>query len=147
MTKIIIDVKGGLIESIHSNKPIHYVVVDHDLNEINTSVYQEDGSLNDYFDFLDSDVNKEILDNLLSVEEPKIIKPKISLEDAINVLLENGYIRHFWSIEDIKKQAKDDEVELTDDEINDVASKLEDIDCNVGISWETISIMIDEVKG
>lgn len=30
MTKLIIEIKGGLLQSVYSNEPIEYILVDHD---------------------------------------------------------------------------------------------------------------------
>ena len=54
-TKIIIHVSGGIIQSVHSNQRIHYVVVDEDLmwDDRISDVYQEDGIFDNAFDVVD----------------------------------------------------------------------------------------------
>jgi hypothetical protein len=70
----------------------------------------------------------------------------MSVDEAIEVLVNNGYIRHFWCDIDLQQQANEDiGRDLTDEELYDVKKLLEDIDCNIGINWDTISCMISEV--
>jgi hypothetical protein len=149
MAKIVITIKGGIIQSVHSNKPIDYIIVDKDLNDENkiSDVYQEDSLFDEFFDVLDSETNNIILSKLSNIEDKSYnVQPEITLEQAINVMINNGYIRHFWCEEDIIQQAEVMGIELTDDEINDVMSKLEDTDADIGINWDTISAAIDYVK-
>jgi len=150
MTKIVITIKGGIVQSVHSNKPIDYIIVDKDLNDENkiSDVYQEDSLFDEFFDVLDSETNKTILSKLSNIKDKSDnVQPEITLEQAINVMINNGYIRHFWHIDDIIQQADTEDIELTDEQINDVVSKLEDIDCNIGVNWDSISAAIDYVKG
>lgn len=148
MTKLVITMEGGIIQSIHSSKPVHYIIVDEDLdeNERISDVYQEDSLLDKFFDVLDSETNKLILSKLSNVEDnSNNVQPEITIEQAIKVMINNGYIRHFWHIDDIIHQADNEDIELTADQINDVVSKLEDIDCNIGVNWDSISIAINTV--
>jgi hypothetical protein len=150
MTKIVITIKGGIVQSVHSNKPIDYIIVDKDLNDENkiSDVYQEDSLFDEFFDVLDSETNKTILSKLSNIKDKSDnVQPEITLEQAINVMINNGYIRHFWHIDDIIQQADTEDIELTDEQINDVVSKLEDTDADIGINWDTISAAIDYVKG
>jgi hypothetical protein len=150
MAKIVITIKGGIVQSVHSNKPIDYIIVDKDLNDVDkvSDVYQEDSLFDEFFDVLDSETNKTVLSKLSNIEDKSYnVQPKITLEQAINVMINNGYIRHFWCKEDIIQQAEVMGIELTEDEINDVMSKLEDTDADIGINWDTISAAIDYVKG
>jgi len=72
---------------------------------------------------------------------------KINSEELIKELKERGYVRHLWHRDDIIYQAECDEVELTDEEIDEVAELLErKTDANIGINWEVISMWISEVK-
>ena len=51
-----------------------------------------------------------------------------------------------WSLEDVEHQAKEDGVELTDQECVDVLGMLKKYhDCSYGISWDTISSHIDTI--
>jgi hypothetical protein len=148
MTKIVITIKGGIVQSVHSNKPIDYIIVDKDLNDENkiSDVYQEDSLFDEFFDVLDSETNKTVLSKLSNIKDKSDnVQPEITLEQAINVMINNGYIRHFWHIDDIIQQADTEDIELTDEQINDVVSKLEDIDCNIGVNWDSISAAIDYV--
>jgi hypothetical protein len=70
---------------------------------------------------------------------------KITVEQAKEVLRNNGYIMQFWHKDDIKDTAENHHIEITDDQINEVAEQLEDIDCNIGINWESILIYIQDV--
>jgi hypothetical protein len=148
MAKIVITMEGGIIQSIHSNKPIHYIIVDEDLdeNERISDVYQEDSLFPEFFDVLDSETNNIILSKLSNIEDnSNNVHPEITLEQAIKVMIDNGYIRHFWHIDDIIQQADTEDIELTDEQINDVVSKLEDTDCNIGVNWDSISVAINSV--
>jgi hypothetical protein len=150
MTKIVITIKGGIVQSVHSNKPIDYIIVDKDLNDENkiSDVYQEDSLFDEFFDVLDSETNKTVLSKLSNIKDKSDnVQPEITLEQAINVMINNGYIRHFWHIDDIIQQADTEDIELTDEQINDVVSKLEDTDADIGINWDSISAAIDYVKG
>lgn len=63
--------------------------------------------------------------------------------EAAKTLLRNaGYIVNLFHKSDILSC---DET-LTPDQVDEVASRLEDIDANCGISWDTIQIVADEVK-
>jgi hypothetical protein len=148
MTKLVITMEGGIIQSIHSNKPVHYIIVDEDLdeNERISDVYQEDSLLDEFFDVLDSETNKTVLSKLSNIEDNNNnVQAEITLEQAIKVMIDNGYIRHFWHIDDIIQQADTEDIELTDEQINDVVSKLEDTDCNIGVNWDSISVAINDV--
>jgi len=142
MTKVIITVKGGNVQSVHSNKPIQYVVVDDDMedNDKVSQITREDSNLSDYFDVLDSFRKKMLLDDLINSNNDFD-----ELEYAKQILAKWGYVKHFWHTDDIIQVADQNDTELTDEQINDVVSKLEDIDCNIGINWDTISIAINDV--
>jgi hypothetical protein len=148
MAKIVITIKGGIVQSVHSNKPIDYIIVNKDLNDENkiSDVYQEDSLFPEFFDVLDSETNNIILSKLSNIEDnSNNVHPEITLEQAIKVMIDNGYIRHFWHIDDIIQQADTEDIELTDEQINDVVSKLEDTDCNIGVNWDSISVAINSV--
>jgi len=150
MTKIVITIKGGIVQSVHSNKPIHYIIVDEDLNDEDkvSDVYQEDSLFDEFFDVLDSETNNIVLSKLSNIEDKSDnVQPKITNEVAIQHLVNNGYVRYFWQYDDIRCQAEVMDIELTEDEINDVMSKLEDTDADIGINWDSISAAIDYVKG
>ncbi len=141
-TKVIITVTGGIVQSVHSNTPIHYIVLDSDMGDDHEpEISREDTNISDFIDILDSDKNKSVLDNLVKSNEDFN-----EIEYAKEILAKNGYVKHFWHVDDINHQANQDEVELTDDEVNKVIGMLENIDCNEGINWDTISVAINEVK-
>ena len=50
-----------------------------------------------------------------------------------------------WHKDDIKETAENYDVEITDEQVDEVAEQLEDIDCNIGINWESILIYIQDV--
>ena len=54
-------------------------------------------------------------------------------------LEENGYVMHFWHIEDINGIAEDEGIILSDEEIEDIRQDLgENTDCEYGITWDSI---------
>ena len=67
---------------------------------------------------------------------------------AKDVLKEAGYLVDvLWSKDDIRHQANDDAIILTDEEVDEVAEELQsNFDANLGICWDTISIYIDNLK-
>ena len=53
-----------------------------------------------------------------------------------------------WCIEDVMQQAGEDEKEITENEAHDVLRFVNDnMDANFGVSWDTISMAIDEIIG
>lgn len=145
MATIIITIEGGLVQSVHSSKDINYVIVNKDLKEEEqiSEIYQRDSNLVDFFDILDSERNNQLLSDLVDLKSE--IK-ELTIEEAKQVLIDNGYIDDFWTVDDIIKQAEDDEVELTEDEIMKVKTKLSKIDANLGMDWDSISMAISDVK-
>ena len=72
---------------------------------------------------------------------------KIDSEELIKELQARGYVRYFWHRDDIIYQAECDEVQLTEEEIDEVVELLErKTDANIGIDWGVISMWISEVK-
>lgn len=69
----------------------------------------------------------------------------LSINNAKEILLQNGYIPYFWHKQDIIDKAIEKEIELSDEQIQEVITYLENIDANVGINWDSIGIAIDEV--
>lgn len=54
-------------------------------------------------------------------------------------LEKEGYIMHFWHINDIEQVAEEENIELTEDEIENIRQDLgENTDCNYGITWDSI---------
>lgn len=149
--KIVIHVRGGVIQSVHANRSILYVIVDEDEpiagGEKISDVYGEDSIFNENnFDILDSEDNNVINSKFTDIEEQSNnVQPEITLEQAIETMIKHGYIRHFWHEDDVRTQADNMDIELTDDQVNDVIIKLEDTDANTGINWDTIQIAINEV--
>ena len=71
-------------------------------------------------------------------------------QEKINLLYaqarELGIICHFWHIDDIQERSLETiNRKLEDDELDLVIDKLEDIDANIGINWEEIDIIINNV--
>ena len=51
-----------------------------------------------------------------------------------------------WSTEDVLHQAKQKDVQLTEDEANQILLQMErKHDADIGISWETIDVYIDDL--
>ena len=51
-----------------------------------------------------------------------------------------------WSTEDVLQRAKDSDVKLTEDEANSILLEMQrDYDADIGISWETIDVYIDDL--
>ena len=74
---------------------------------------------------------------------------KIHTEELITELCSRGYLRVFWMEDDIKHVAENsfkDPIHLTDDQLNDVATFIENKwDANIGVSWDTIESSIVNV--
>ncbi len=55
---------------------------------------------------------------------------------------------HIWSSDDIKEAAQEMETELSQEDINNVLDNLDnDIDSELGISWDTLRSAIEDYKG
>ncbi len=69
-------------------------------------------------------------------------------DEARDVLREAGYLVDvLWSKDDIRFQAANNEVTLTEDEVDEVAEDLiNNFDANLGICWDQIDISIGNVK-
>lgn len=149
MTKVVIIIKGGLIQAIHSNKNLQYIIVDEDLNEENriSDVYEQDSLFPEYFDILDSEEDNNVITGKFvdTDDQTYNVQPEISLEDSIKTIIKHGYIKYFWHEEDIKTQAGNMGIELTYDQMNDIITLLENTDASDGINWDTISVAINEV--
>ena len=51
-----------------------------------------------------------------------------------------------WSTEDVLQRAKDNDVKLTEDEANSILLEIQrDYDADIGISWTTIDVYIDDL--
>lgn len=149
-TKLVINVKGGIIQSIHSNNPIQYIVVDNDLNSEDgriSEVLTEDATFSDYFDIFDTNDNNFIMSKFLEAKEDiDNVQPEYNeLEAAMQTIRKYGYIRHIWNKSDILLQAKRMDITLTDEQLNKVYNQLEKTDSELGINWDQISIVIDNV--
>jgi hypothetical protein len=71
-----------------------------------------------------------------------------STEDLINELANRGYVRVLWNDEDIRMQANELDVDLTDEQVGDVTKLLEEsFDASVGLSWGEIEGAIRHVTG
>ncbi len=59
---------------------------------------------------------------------------------------EGTLIFNSWCADDVKNQAEDDGVEITDDQVKEVLVSMQSShDASIGISWDVISTLIDEV--
>lgn len=68
-------------------------------------------------------------------------------DDQLIVELQNrGYIRVLWHKDDILKVAEENDVTLTDDEINMIIEDIEEShDANYGLDWDTINDVMNDV--
>lgn len=67
-------------------------------------------------------------------------------DQLIKELQDRGYLRVLWHRDDILKVAEENDVTLTDDEINDIITDLEqNHDANYGLSWDTINDVLTNV--
>jgi hypothetical protein len=67
-------------------------------------------------------------------------------DQLIQELQDRGYIRVLWHKDDILKVAEENEVTLTDDEVYDIITDLEqNHDANYGLSWDTINDVLTNV--
>ena len=150
VTKVIIIIQGGIVQAIHSNKNLQYIIVDEDLNKEDriSDVYEQDSLFPEYFDIFDSEDNNIIMGKFLdSNVQTHNVQTEITIDQAIETMIKHGYIRHFWHEDDVRTQADNMDIELTDDEVNHVMTILEDTDANLGINWDTIQIAINNVCG
>lgn len=69
-----------------------------------------------------------------------------TIEEAKKILQENGYVIQFWTLSDINGAAKQLGYTLTGAELIRVVDNLENIDCNIGINWDSIHEMIHLIK-
>lgn len=65
------------------------------------------------------------------------------MKPEIRQYLKNeGYILHFWHKDDIKAQAENAGINLSEDQIDQIAEDLEQVDCEIGINWDVLTINI-----
>ncbi len=70
----------------------------------------------------------------------------VSDNQLLEELQKRGYVRVLWHKDDILKVAEDEDVVLTDDEVNDIITDLEqNHDANYGLSWDTINDVMNDV--
>ena len=56
------------------------------------------------------------------------------------------HISIVWCADDVRQQAKDMDVELTERQVSDVLSLMQDKhDATIGMNWDVIGYFIDEV--
>jgi uncharacterized protein YpuA (DUF1002 family) len=73
---------------------------------------------------------------------------KVKTETLIKELCKRGYIRVLWQKDDVKEQAQNRGIDLTDKQVNEIVRLIErQHDCNVGLSWDVIDIFTDEILG
>lgn len=74
-------------------------------------------------------------------------KDRTNITTLLNKKFEDQ-IAVFWMLDDVKQQAGDMEIEITDDQARDVLSLLlHKHDAGIGINWDTIGYWIEHVKG
>jgi hypothetical protein len=59
--------------------------------------------------------------------------------------LDNRLVVSVWHEEDIVQQANEMGVKLTSRQLDDIFSRLNNIDANIGVNWESIDMVIQEV--
>jgi hypothetical protein len=71
----------------------------------------------------------------------------MTIEQAKQVLIDNGYIDYFWHKEDIKTQAEDRGIELSDFSVDVIAENLKNVDANEGINNDVIMYYVYDHLG
>jgi len=67
-------------------------------------------------------------------------------EDYLDQIGKGNVIASIWMIDDVRCQAEDRDIEITDDQCRDVLSCLDgNHDASIGINWDVIDYWIDEV--
>ncbi len=67
-------------------------------------------------------------------------------DQLIEELQNRGYLRVLWHKDDILRVAEENDVTLTDDEVYDIITDLEqNHDANYGLSWDTINDVMNDV--
>lgn len=87
---------------------------------------------------------------LLDLLKYKQQNPGLENEETVSNFLQEGKYLDLptWSKKDIKVQARKQYIELTKNEVREVADLLSaSFDANSGINWDVISGCINEVKG
>lgn len=70
----------------------------------------------------------------------------MTIEEAKQVLKENGYLSPMWHIDDIKGVAENKGVDLTKEQLLKVVDSIEhNHDANIGINWDNIDYHINEI--
>ena len=63
---------------------------------------------------------------------------KFTDNQLLNELQARRYIRNIWQEDDIVIKAREMNIELTEDQLHNIAQQLERIDGDIGINWDTI---------
>jgi uncharacterized protein YpuA (DUF1002 family) len=53
-------------------------------------------------------------------------------------LKKEGYVLYFWHKDDIRDKAEEMGIEVTEEQVDDIAEALEETDANFGINWNSI---------
>lgn len=67
------------------------------------------------------------------------------INHAKNTLKAAGYVVNLFHETDVRSVAIDRCIRLSNDEFQEVISRLEWMDANIGISWESIDMIINDV--
>ena len=72
----------------------------------------------------------------------------MSENEARDILRELGYLVDvLWSKDDIRQQASNNDIKLTEDDVNEIAERIQHrFDADLGINWDNIHYHILEVK-
>ena len=71
---------------------------------------------------------------------------KYSLDDAKEIYKKAGYVSNHFHLADIRQRFNDEEIEFSEDDVLEVAERLEALDCNIGICWDVIDGVISDVS-
>jgi len=69
----------------------------------------------------------------------------LEVKKAKEVLKKNGYLDIYWHKQDIINVAEDNDIELTETQVNKIAENIENLESNYGIDYNTIENEINNV--
>lgn len=133
--KIVINVKGGIIQEVCANMDISYIIVDDDAAE---GGYERISAVSDADRIFKK--TKELGFGDLSDLDV------VEIDKAMELLKNKGYILSGFTTDDIKSKAKNMGYKLSKDELKRVLYHIDRIDANDGINWESIAVIIETIK-
>jgi uncharacterized protein YpuA (DUF1002 family) len=69
----------------------------------------------------------------------------LEVKKAKEILKKNGYLNIYWHKQDIINVAEDNDIELTETQVNKIAKNIENLESNYGIDYNTIENEINNV--